>query len=418
MAAGAQGQHQPSAWIICQHAGSPRHGMNYRPYYLARELAARGVAVTVFSGSTSHEYHAPPVTTGRYTEEDVDGLRYVWIRTPAYGESRSLGRVKTWAAYLAGLYALPAARWPRPDAIVVSSPPPYPVLPAARLARRFGARLVFEVRDLWPLSLVELGGYSTRHPFVRLTQWVEDYAYRRADLVVSVLPAAESHMRSRGLDPAKYRHVPNGALVPDGPPAAPSDAARNLLPGRRFVVGYAGKVGIAYGLDVLVDAAALLRHRTDIGIAIVGGGTDRDALAARATALGLDNVAFMPPVPKAEVPGLLAGMDACWLGLRDEPLFRFGVSPTKLFDYMLAGRPVVMGIRAGNDPVADAGCGITVPPADPRALADAIVRLADSAPDALRAMGEAGHRYLAERHDWKTLGSRYYDILFGKDASP
>lgn len=401
-----------SVWIICQHAGSPRHGMNYRPYHLARELAALGVDVTVISGSTSHEYYAPPVTTGRYTFEDVDGLRYVWIRTPAYGESRSLGRVKAWAVYLAGLYGIERAGLPKPDAIIVSSPPPYPIVPAARLARRHGAKLVFEVRDLWPLSLVELGGASARHPFVILTQWVEDFAYRRSDRVVCVVSGALDHMKSRGMDPAKFLHVPNGISL-ENVGSTPPDAPRRIFTDRRFVIGYAGKVGIAYGIDALLGAAVRLRARADIGIAVVGTGTYRDELSAKAKALSLDNIAFLPPVKKDEVPALLAGFDACYLGLRPEPLFRYGVSPTKLFDYMAASKPILWAVDAGNDPVGEAGCGVAAKAGDPESIAAAIARLADAPVSDLAAMGAAGRRYLEERHDWKILGKRYHEALFG-----
>jgi glycosyltransferase involved in cell wall biosynthesis len=406
-----------AVWIICQHAGSPRHGMNFRPYNVARELAARGVDVTVVSGSTSHEYYAPPVTTGRYTFEDVDGLRYLWIRTPPYEESRSAGRAFAWAAYLRGLYGLGRLGLPAPDAIAVSSPPPYPIVPAARLARRYGARLVFEVRDIWPLSLVELGHISTRHPFIRMTQWVEDYAYARADVVVSALPAAEPHMRSRGLANGMFRYIPNGVRVAEVREGKPAGIVRAALPGRRFIIGYLGKVGIAYGLDTLVGAASLLAARADIGIAVIGDGTYRAELEAAARRENLGNIAFVPPVPKDRVPDVLAELDACYLGLKDEPVFRFGVSPTKLFDYMLAAKPVIMGIRAGNDPVAEAGCGITVPPEDPGALAEAVKRLADAGPAELERMGRSGRAYVEREHDWSALGDRYFEAL-GLDGGP
>ncbi|HPE37192.1 MAG TPA: glycosyltransferase family 4 protein, partial [Spirochaetales bacterium] len=394
--------------------GSPRHGMNYRPYHLARELTALGVDVTVISGSTSHEYYAPPVTNGRYTLEDVDGLRYVWIRTPGYGESRSLGRVKAWAAYLAGLYGIGRVGLPRPDAIIVSSPPPYPIVPAARLARRYGSKLVFEVRDLWPLSLVELGGASPRHPFVMLTQWVEDFAYRRSGLVVCVVAGALEYMRSRGLDPGKFLHIPNGVSVANMPPSATT--TRRAFPDRRFIVGYAGKVGIAYGMEALLEAARLLKRRPDIGIAVVGAGTYRDELAARADESGLDNIRFLPPVPKAQVPDVLAGFDACYLGLRPEPLFRYGVSPTKLFDYMAAAKPIVWAIDSGNNPVEEAACGVGAKAGDPASIARAIERLADEPALERKAMGERGRRYLEERHDWAVLGQRYHEALFKGSA--
>ncbi len=400
-----------SVWILCQNAGSPRHGMNFRPYNVARELAARGADVTVVSGSTSHEFYAPPATTGRYTFEDVDGIRYVWIRTPRYGESRSLGRMYAWASYLAGLPGLPRLGLPRPDTIIVSSPPPFTVVPAAGLARKYGARLVFEVRDIWPLTLVDIGSISPRHPLIRVTQWVEDFAYRRADAVVSVLPAAEPHMRARGLQEGKFHYVPNGLRLAETGPRRPGGCVRAALRDRSFIVGYTGKLGSSNGMETFVDAAGLLQDRRDIGFAVIGTGAEREELKSRATRLGLDNIVFLPPVSKERVPDILAELDVCYLGFRDEPLYRFGVSPTKLFDYMAAAKPIIMGLRAGNDPVGEAGCGITVPPEDPGALAQAVRALSETGPDGRARMGAAGRAYLIANHDWAVLGDRYAVIV-------
>ncbi len=400
-----------AVWIICQHAGSPRHGMNYRPYHLAHGLVELGRDVTVISASTSHEYFSPPRTSGFYTIEDLDGIRYVWVRTPEYGESRSLGRILAWAVFLFGLMRLSSLHLPQPGSIVVSSPPPYPVLVAAMLAKRFKAKLVFEVRDLWPLSLVELGGISLGNPFVRLTQWVEEFAYQRADRVVSVLPLAESHMASHGMGEGKFVCIPNGVEVGPLYDRAPDPRIKAALPGCTCVIGYAGKVGIAYGIRTLIEAASLLRDRRELGFAIVGGGSELEELKAEARLRELDNLVFVPPVSKAEIPGILAALDICYLGLRAESLFRFGVSPTKLFDYFLAGKPVIMGIKAGNDPVTAAGSGLTIEPENPEALAKAVVNLA-SRPRAERAaLGASGREYVIKYHDWSTLSRAYEAIL-------
>ena len=407
-----------AVWLICQYAGSPRHGMNYRPYNLGRELAARGLDVTVISGSYSHQFYAPPEVKGPYTLEEVDGLRYCWVRTPRYPESQSAGRLLSFWVFVRALYGLArqAARLglPLPGAVIVSSPSPYPILPARRLASRYGARLVFEVRDLWPLSLVELGRNSPRHPFVALTQLVEDFAYRHAERVVSVLPAAEAYMRGRGLAEGKFRYIPNGVKPrPEGEGGARGEASlvRDLLPGRAFIVGYAGSLGLANALSHLVEAAVLLRDRVDIGIAIVGEGAELAALKALAAERGLENIVFVPAIAKTGIPALLSEFDACYLGLRREPLFRFGVSPTKLFDYLLAAKPVIMAIEAGNDIVSEAGCGLTVRPEDPAAIAAAILDLAARGAEERRAMGEAGRAYVKAKHDWSILGDNYLEVL-------
>jgi glycosyltransferase involved in cell wall biosynthesis len=401
-----------TAWIICQNAGSPRHGMNYRPYYIAKALVDRGWDITVISGSTSHEFHAPPATTGRYTMEEVDGVRYVWIRTPGYGESRSLGRMRAWASYLAGIPGTARLGLPEPAAILVSSPPPFPVLPAARLARRFKSRLVFEERDLWPLSLVEVGGISSRHPLIRLTQAVEDFALRRADLVVSVPPAAKGHFLSRGLPEDRLAFIPNGTVVPPEGAPEPEPAVRAALPGRSFIVGYAGKLGASNAMDAFVLAAGLLSGRADIGFAILGEGAEKDRLrelAARAGAV--ENLAFFPRVPRKAVGGYLAAFDACWGGVKDSPLYAHGISLGKIFEYMLAAKPIILSARAGNDPVSEAACGLTIPPEDAGALAAAIVRLAGADAAERSALGRAGRAHVAAHHDWKILGEQYARAL-------
>jgi len=197
-------------WIFCPFAGSPRHGMNYRQFYFAREFVRAGHEVLIVSSSYSHQFLVQPKTKGVYTKQNLEGVEYIWIKCPSFNGSADPKRIFNWLVFTARLYGIPRQIAAKPDAIIVSSPIPYPIVPAAYLARRLGARLVFEVRDLWPLSLVALGSYSENNPFIRLTQWVEDFAYRRADLVVSALPKAYEHMKTRGLLPQKFVWISNG----------------------------------------------------------------------------------------------------------------------------------------------------------------------------------------------------------------
>lgn len=405
-------------WIVCQHAGAPRYGMNYRPYNLGRELVAMGVDVTVIGSPYSHQFFAQPRIDGIFTIENIDGMRYCWIKTAQYPESQSNARVRAWWDFARRLSLLARRAGslgiPEPDAILVSSPPPYAILPAALLARRYSARLVFEARDLWPLSLIGLGGHSPWHPFIAFTQWVEDFAYRRSDTVVSVPPAAEPYMRSRGLAPGKFHHIPNGVNIDrESNDLADFSAGivRLALPGRSFIVGYAGTVGLANALGAFVGAAAILRDHREIGFALIGDGAEIPSLKTQAAALGLDNIAFIPAVPKTRIPSILAELDVCYLGLKREKVFLYGVSPTKLFDYLLAAKPVIMAIDSANDLIAAAKCGFTVEPENPAAIADAVLALAATTPERRRAMGESGRNYVIAHHEWSALGKKYAEIL-------
>jgi glycosyltransferase involved in cell wall biosynthesis len=395
-------------WIVNQYAGSPRHGMEYRHYHLARALVAQGHSVVVITGTRSHLFTRPPEVSRPFTLETLDGVTYCWVDGPGYERAISLGRIVNMAAFALRLVRLPVDKLPRPDAILVSSPSLFPLPVAARWARRYGARFAFEVRDIWPLTLRELGGLSTTHPLVVLMQWLEDFGYRSADVVVSVLPAAEDHMVSRGMDPAKFHYLPNGIEL-DGlrEGAAPEVVRQSIQPGA-FTVGFVGTLGRANVLETLIDAARLVEPE-GVQVVVVGHGPEREQLAARAD--GATNVAFVGPIPKEQVAPALGLFDACYVGYRRSSLYRFGVSPNKLYDYMAAGRPVLFAADAANQPVQEADCGRTVPPEDPAALAAAIRSLADASPDERARLGANARAYVAERHDYARLGERLAEVL-------
>jgi glycosyltransferase involved in cell wall biosynthesis len=398
-------------WIVNQYAGSPRHGMEYRHYYLARALTERGHRAVVISGSRSHLFTAPPHVSRPFTLEPLDGPTYCWVAVPRYKRAISVGRVVNMAAFAVALAALPTRRLPRPDAILVSSPSLFPLPVASRWARRFGARLVFEVRDIWPLTLRELGGLSPRHPLILLMQRLEDYGYRVSESVVSVLPAAGRHTVARGMDPAKLHYLPNGIDLngtrTDG--GAPQPVREAIRRGA-FTVGFVGTLGRANVLETLLDAARLL-DPDRFQVVIVGHGPERERLTARAAAA--PNVVFAGPVPKDQVASVIRLFDACYVGYRRSPLYRFGVSPNKLYEYMAAGRPVLFAADAANQPVREADCGLTVAPEDPAALADAIRSLADRSPAERARLGANARAYVERHHAYGRLADELAEILLG-----
>src|SRR5262249_31970863 len=365
----------------------------------------------------SHVRARQPEVGARPLDEVVDGIAYRWYPTRAY-QGNGLGRVRNIFEFLRQVWADTArlAREFRPDVVIASSTYPMDIWVARRLARRCGAVLVFEGHDLWPLSPIELSGMSPKHPFARLCAWAEGTAYRDADVVVSLLPCVHSYMASRGLDLATLAIVPTGIAPEDWSAAAlplRDDVAQALAAARaagETVVGYAGSMGEPNALDVLLDAAAKLRGEP-VRFVLVGDGHLRQRLAERARAEGLANVTMLPPIPKTQIPTLLAGFDVAYIGWQRQPIYRFGIAPNKLMDYMMAGRAVLHSVEAGNDPVAEAGAGLTVAPEDPRAVAEGLQRLA-ALPAAERgAVGERGRRFVLAHHTYPVLARRFIDAL-------
>ena len=286
----------------------------------------------------------------------------------------------------------------------------------AGLARIANARLVYEVHDLWPASPIELSGMSPWHPFIMLCQKAEDDAYRVADTVVSMLPCVAEHMRAHGLDLHKLHIVPNGIALDEwqGETAslAPELAAQlaALKAAGRTIVGYAGSHGLPNALDVLLDAAALMRDEP-IAFVLVGDGHEKARLERRVRDEGLTNVTMLAPIPKAQIPALLATFDIAYIGWQRVPIYRFGIAPNKLMDYMMAGRAVLHSVEAGNDAVADAGCGLTVVPESAAAVAEGLRALAALSPEARAAMGQRGRAHVVANHSYQVLAQRFIDAV-------
>ena len=398
------------------YAGSPLLGMEYRPYYLAREWVRAGHRVQMLAADFSHVRSTQPVAG----DSVIDGIAYRFHATPRY-VGNGVARVKNIAAFLRAVWAdTPRLlREFKPDVVIASSTYPMDIWVARRIARRAGAKLVFEVHDLWPLSPIELSGMSPWHPFALLCQAAEDAAYRDADVVVSMLPKVQAHMASRGLDLRKLHIVPNGITLDEwqgDPPALRADVAQALAAARgqredgRTVVGYAGSMGLPNALDTLLDAAALLRGEP-LQFVLVGSGHEQARLAQRVTDEGLQSVQFLPPIPKAQVPSFLAGLDIAYIGWQRVPIYRFGIAPNKLMDYMMARCPVLHAAEAGNDPVVEAGAGLTVAPESPSKVAEGLRRLAATPAAERSAMGERGRAFVLANHTYPVLAQRFLDAL-------
>ena len=399
--------------LLNHYAGSPALGMEFRPYYLAREWVRAGHRVMIVAADRSHVRARQPAAG----DELIDGIAYRWLATPAY---RGNGRGRVWNIwrFLAQVWGQAAelVREFKPDAVIASSTYPMDIWVARRIARLAGATLVYEVHDLWPLSPIELSGMSPRHPFIRLCQAAENTAYRDADVVVSMLPKVADHMQQHGLDLRKLHIVPNG-ISPDewqadgAPLAAEFQTQLDALkaPGRTLV-GYAGSHGLPNALDVLLDAAALVRHEPFVFV-LVGDGHEKARLAQRVASEGLHHVHLFAPIPKAQIPALLAQFDIAYIGWQRVPIYRFGIAPNKLMDYLMAGRAVLHSVEAGNDPVAEARCGITVAPESPGAVAQGLRQLAARTPAERRAMGERGRAFVLANHTYPVLAQRFIEAL-------
>lgn len=400
--------------LINHYAGSPEMGMEYRPYYMAKEWIKAGHKVTIFAADQAHVRNIKIKIDKSFTEELIDDITYVWIKCPPYhgnGLKRILNmrsfykQLKSKAKFIADKYT--------PDVVIASSTYPMDNYAAAKIAKAASAAHIFEVHDLWPLSPMELGGYSSRHPFIKYIQKAEDFAYKNANAVVSMLPETKSYMESRGLDLNKWHYVPNGINKSEWENMRPidEDLKKQLIEIRsnfKFTLCYTGSHGIANALHNFIEAAEILKEQ-EIAFVLLGAGPEKESLIRKASEL--KNVFFFDSLPKQEIPDFLSYFDATYIGLQSQSLFRFGISPNKLFDYLMAAKPVIQAIDAGNDIVKEANCGISIEAENAEALSNAVLELTKKSSDELNIIGSKGRDYVLQHHTYDVLANRFLTIL-------
>lgn len=389
-------------WIINQYAGSSNHGMTFRSYFLAKEFIKRH-RVTIFSASFSHVMSNPPSVSKTYTEENINGVEYLWLKVPVYKQSKSLSRLISMFIFLYRLFFLNVNKRDTPDVIIVSSTSPLPIWKAYFWAKRFNAKLIFEVRDIWPLSIMELGGFKKTNPFVVLLQITENFAYKVSDYVVSVLPKAFEHMKHHGLDLPRFKYIPNGIEIKT---MIKTDEVNKDV----FKIGYAGTLGIANALKYLIHAAHLIKE-SNIEIHLLGNGPEKEALMEMVKDKNISNVYFHDAVPKNKVGIFLSKMDALFIGWHFSKIYRFGISANKLFDYLASAKPIIHSVDAGNDPVLEAKAGISVKPENPKEIADAILKLYKMPESKRNELGQNGRVYVEKYHSYEQL-AKQYEYLF------
>jgi len=400
-------------WIINEYAGSLYHGMEFRHYYLGKELVKRGYNVYIITASYSHLFYNKPKINNDFTIENIDGLNYVWVKVPEYRDSHNKKRVLKWFVFTFKTYLnLPVDKLIKPDIILVSPMAPFPIISGYKWAKKFNAKLLYEVKDIWPLTLIEIGGYSSNHPFIKIIEWFEKFAYKRAEKVLSVLPLAWEHMEKQGMDRNKFFYIPNGIDTEDYNINEPlPKEIEEKIPRDKFIVGYTGTIGKANALECLIDAAYKLKDYKDIIFLIVGKGMEENNLKNKIKDLKLDNVIYLSPVKKTQVQSVLKLVDVCYIGLRNEKIFEFGVSPNKLFDYMYAGKPILYAINSSNKPVEEANCGISVAAENPHAIADGIMKLYSLTPEQRKKLGENGKNYVLKYHTYKYIADKFEEII-------
>ena len=396
-------------WWLSQYASTPDQQMTSQ-HDLAKGLVEKGHRVTFFASGFSHykfkEIRLAPGEKSRI--EEHDGVRFVWLRTPPYN-SNSWKRMRNMCSYSWRAYRFGRNLGEKPDLIIGTTFQPLACLSAYALSVAKKVPFVFEVKDLWPLTMVQMGKLSSNSPTTICLLALERFLARKAARIMTVLPGAVDYYSRFAVPPGKITWIPNGLDLKRYASLKPYSGQLS----KHWTLVYAGGHVRANSLNMVLQAARIQQQNGNrVRFVFIGGGQEKPKLRQLAQELKLQNIEFRPAVPKAELHQVLEQADAFIVSMRNLPdLYRYGMSFNKLCDYAAAGRPVLLAGNPSNNWVEEFGFGIVVPPEDPQAFSDAIQRFENLTPEQRAQMGRNGIRCAKERFDIAMLSGRLEKML-------
>lgn len=410
-------------WVVCQYYRPESGAPSTRLSGLARSWREMGAQPVILTGIPNHpDGVLKPEYVGKdpYMLETLDGIPVArhWLHVaPNKGKLPRLLNMTSFAwSVLKANWAKPSPRGlPQPDVVIASSPSFFCVVSAWLLARRHGAKFIFEVRDLWPAIFLQMG--ILRPGFIyNALEKMEMFLYRRADAIVTVTRSFVRQIAARGISADKMHVIFNGVSDADYEQAtrprhtgatAQLRAQLGISPLTKVVL-YIGNHGEAQGLAQIIDAARLMVKRTDTTFLFVGQGADKPKLQEYAR--GVPNVQFLPAVSPAEVWTYYGMADINLVCLKNIPDFEMFI-PSKMFEIMASGSCAVAGLRGeGAEIMAESGCAMVVGSDEPEKMAEAISTLLDD-PERCAAMGRAGREYVAQTFLHSGLAAKYLAVM-------
>jgi glycosyltransferase involved in cell wall biosynthesis len=407
-------------WYLNHYATPPQYGVPGRPFNLARYFMDSGHAFINFCASFHHLRNKPA------GPEDIDQIKlfndvpYYHIKTIKY-RGNGIFRIINMLGYTLEIKRLErkivAGELSKPDIVIPSCVHIFSYLAASYLKDRIDIKLIYEVRDIWALSLIELTGRSPFNPYIIWMKRIKRTAYRQADAVVSLLCNALAHMHPLGLDPERFHYIPNGVNQEEWRTNSVSipEPHRNIFDWCRkknkMIVIYTGAHGPPNALDQVFQLKKLVPTGDfPYHFIFIGEGVIKEKLMKTASGEEINFVSFLPRVSKEATRACIEMADICFMPLRESNVFRFGVSPNKLGDYFMSGKPVLYAAKTGNDPVKESGAGISVAPYHPDQLEKALRKFATMSSDEKYEMGQKGKQFAIQNLEWSVLGKRYLDV--------
>ena len=355
-----------------------------------------------------------PQLQGKMLDQQIDGTHVRWLNTLKFKKTKSLRRVLSWLDFELKFLLFGSRGLPKPDAVIVSSLSLLTILNGFLLRRKYGCKIIFEIRDIWPLTLTAEGKYSTLNPLIIILSVIEFIGYKYCDEIVGTMPNLQQHVDKvlnykrhvhcipMGFDTASYKYLNQ---------KRPSNLILKIPKGK-FLIGYIGSIGVSNALDQLFQAAEQTIDEEQIHYLIVGTGDLEHTYKRKYE--NQRNVTFHPKISKEQVPQVLKKCDVLYFATHPSEVWNYGQSLNKLVDYMLAGKPVIGSYTGYQSMLNEANCGVFVPSGDVNALVAQIVSFSKFQKSDLSRMGNRGKSWVNQHRTYRKLGLQYLNEVLLK----
>lgn len=395
--------------IVSHAAGTPDIGPNMRTYFLAKKLVERGYEVNIVGSGNFHKYSHSPLVEKKYTQAKICGISYHWLPTISY-RHKGIRQVLNQLHFVLRLFLFwPNLKLMKPELILFSSPPPVAIFFIGLFKKNSKAKLIFEVRDLWPQIISELGNFKSFHPYIQLIRMSVSLSYKIADAIVSVKPGDLNYISKNYSTQKNLNYIPNGF---DHLSLMKTNFEHPVFNNDDFKIVYTGALSSYYSIQhLLFVAKELVDLNPHIRIILVGDGENMKEFQDYKNSQNLSNVYFLGHIEKRYMLSILKQADVAFIGLRNVKANLLGISTNKIFEYMYAEKPIIGSYNTNYDIIKDAKCGISVQSESIYEIKKAIVQMSKMNKEELKEIGNNGKKYLLNHHTFEKITDKYIELF-------
>lgn len=397
-------------WYISKYASPLKYGFASRHFYLSKEFNVLGYNSIVITSDSNHVAHFPKFKK-IYNREYIEGVETFFIKTLKYKGSLSLKRILSWVDFEVKLFFMPKKKLSKPDVIIVSSLSLLTIINGFFLKKKFKAKLVFEIRDIWPLTIIETGRFQSSNLFVKVLALIERFGYKQSDVIIGTMPNLSEHVEKILGFHKKCYCIPQGVdnEVFSNPEPLPREYIDKYIPKNKFIIGYAGSIGRTNALETIIEASRLLSHNKKIHFLFVGEGDFLDYFQSKTK--DLKNVTFAPKIKKTQVQTFLQHCNILYDSVKTTILYDYGLSRNKWIDYFYAAKPLIVSYSGYKSMINEADCGTFIPSENIDKLMETIILYSKMSEEEIETIGEKGKKWLIQNRTFARLASEYVRLL-------